>query len=75
MRGTSLAVLNFLLPFPQALLEVVDSGSKNIEVAVLRRGEAMSMVSESDLTAVVTAIEVEAEEAKTGGRGAEESKQ
>ena len=74
MRGTSLAVLNFLLPFPQALLEVVDSGSKNIEVAV-RRGEAMSMVSESDLTAVVTAIEVEAEEAKTGGRGAEESKQ
>lgn len=59
----------------KALLEVVDSGSKNMEVAVLRRGQDMSMVNEEDLSSIVTAIEAEAEEAKNGGRGADESKQ
>lgn len=48
----------------KALLEVVDSGSKNMEIAVMRRGEAVSMVSEEQLQAIITDIEREAEEAK-----------
>lgn len=48
----------------KALLEVVDSGSKNMEVAIMRRGAAVFMVPEEKLQAVITEIEKEAEEAK-----------
>lgn len=48
----------------RALLEVVDSGAKNMEVAVLRYGEAVSMIPEADLQAVISDIEREQEEAK-----------
>jgi len=48
----------------KALLEVVDSGAKNMEIAIMRKGAAASMVSEEQLTAIIADIEREAEEAK-----------
>lgn len=50
----------------RALLEVVESGSKNIEIAVLRRGKHLEYLSEADIDALVTTIEQEkaAEEAE-----------
>ena len=48
----------------RALLEVVDSGSKNMEVAVMRKGQEVSMVSDEKLEAVIKDIEREQEEAK-----------
>ena len=48
----------------KALLEVVDSGSKNMEVAIMRRGAAVFMVPEEALQTVITDIEREVEEAK-----------
>eukprot|EP01038_Epipyxis_sp_PR26KG_P012399 gene12399-16631_t len=48
----------------KALLEVVDSGSKNMEIALMRRGDPMILVSEEQLQAVITDIEREQEEAK-----------
>lgn len=48
----------------KALLEVVDSGSKNMEVAVMRKGQEVSMVSDEKLEAVIKDIEREQEEAK-----------
>lgn len=48
----------------KALLEVVDSGSKNMEVALLRFGEPVKMISEEELQTIITDIEREQEEAK-----------
>lgn len=48
----------------KALLEVVDSGAKNMEVAIMRRGQPVSMVKEEELQAIITDIEKEAEEVK-----------
>eukprot|EP00953_Heterococcus_sp_UTEX-ZZ885_P042494 21585-Heterococcus_DN1.PRE.2 len=48
----------------KALLEVVDSGAKNMEICLIRRDQAIEMLSEEGLDAVVQQIEVEAEEAK-----------
>lgn len=48
----------------KALLEVVDSGSKNMEVAIMRRGSAVVMMPEETLAAVISDIEREVEEAK-----------
>ena len=48
----------------KALLEVVDSGAKNKEIAIMRKGEAVSMMSEEQLTTIIADIEREAEEAK-----------
>ena len=48
----------------KALLEVVDSGSKNMEVAVSRYGEKVRMLTEQELEAVIADIEKEVEEAK-----------
>lgn len=47
----------------KALLEVVDSGSKNMEVAVSRFGAPVRLLTEEQLQAVITDIESE-EEAK-----------
>lgn len=48
----------------KALLEVVDSGSKNMEVAVLKFGVPDKMISEEELLAIISDIEREQEEAK-----------
>ena len=48
----------------KALLEVVDSGAKNMEIAVMRKGEAVFFVKDEQLTAVIEEIEKEQEEAK-----------
>jgi len=40
-------------------LQVVESGTKNIEVAVLRRGEELQIVSEDKIEALVKVIEAE----------------
>ena len=58
----------------KALLEVVDSGTKNMEIVVLRKGQPMQTLDDDALSAVVTEVEAELEEAKTGG-GAEEMKE
>lgn len=54
----------------KALLEVasVDDSGKNIEVAVMRAGEPLTMVSDADLDAFVTEIEAEKEEAESAAR-------
>ena len=37
----------------KALLEVVDSGAKNMEIAIMRKGEPMVILPEDKLTAVI----------------------
>lgn len=56
----------------KALLEVVDSGAKNMEVAVMRRGETVHMVSEEQLEAIIADIEKEADDAKNKAAEKEE---
>lgn len=48
----------------KALLEVVDSGSKNMEVAIMCKGSPVKMIAEEDLQAIIVDIEREQEEAK-----------
>lgn len=48
----------------KALLEVVDSGSKNMEVAVQRYKEPVRMLTEAELEVIIADIEREQEEAK-----------
>jgi len=51
----------------RALLEVVEAGSKNIEVAVLRKGEDLKMLDDAEVDKIVLALEAEkvaAEKAK-----------
>jgi 20S proteasome subunit alpha 4 len=51
----------------RALLEVVEAGSKNIEVAVMRRGEPLKMLDDAEVDEIVSALEAEkvaAEKAK-----------
>ena len=48
----------------QALLEVVDSGAKNMEICVVRSGGGKSILEEKDVEAIVKEIEAEAEEGK-----------
>jgi len=51
----------------RALLEVVEAGSKNIEVAVMRRGEDLKMLEDAEVEKIVMALEAEkvaAEKAK-----------
>lgn len=54
----------------KALLEVVDSGSKNMEVAVMLPDQKMRMLSEEELQAITTDIEKEQEEAKKSNQEA-----
>jgi len=53
----------------QALLEVVDSGAKNMEVCVVRSGGIKSTMEEKDVDLIVKSIEEEAEEGKAGKSG------
>lgn len=48
----------------KALLEVVDSGSKNMEVAILKYGQPVRMISDEELQSIIADIEREQEEAK-----------
>ena len=48
----------------KALLEVVDSGSKNMDIAVIRKDSLVEMLPEEQLTALIADIERENEEAK-----------
>lgn len=50
----------------QALLEVVDSGSKNMEICVVRKGGLKHTMNESEVDEVVNEIEEEIEEGKGG---------
>ena len=53
----------------RALLEVVESGAKSLEVAVMRQGAPLEMVSEARLEALAAEIEREKAEAAEGGGG------
>ena len=53
----------------KALLEVVESGAKSIEVAVMRRGRPMELIASADILEVCKAIE--SEKAEEGGAAAE----
>ena len=57
----------------KALLEVVDSGAKNMEIAVMRKGEAVTFVKDEELTAIIGEIEKEQEEAKAKSSAEETS--
>lgn len=57
----------------KALLEVVDSGSKNMEVAVSRCGVPVRMLTEAELEVIIADIEREAEEAKKEASAASSS--
>lgn len=48
----------------QALLEVVDSGAKNMEICVVKAGGVKRTMDEKEITAIVKEIEAEAEEGK-----------
>ena len=48
----------------KALLEVVDSGSKNMELAVMKFGQPVRMLPTEELQEIITDIEREQEEAK-----------
>mmetsp|Transcript_8807 Transcript_8807/g.6164 ORF Transcript_8807/g.6164 Transcript_8807/m.6164 type:complete len:251 (-) Transcript_8807:71-823(-) len=53
----------------QALLEVVDSGAKNMEICVVKTGGVKHMMEESEVDAIVKEIEAEVEEGKQKGTG------
>ena len=55
----------------QALLEVVDSGAKTMEICVVRRGGKKAMLEESEIETVVKEIEQEQEEKRAGASGEE----
>ena len=48
----------------QALLEVVDSGAKNMEICIVRAGGVKSVMAEGEVDVIVKDIEREAEEGK-----------
>ena len=49
----------------KALLEVVDSGAKNMEIAIMRPGSTVATVPEDELQSIIEAIEKEQEEIKS----------
>ena len=54
----------------RSLLEVVEAGGKNIEVAVLRPGQPLQLVSDEEIDHVVAKIEEEKEAAEAAKRPA-----
>ena len=59
-----------------SLLEVVESGSKNIEVVLIRHGQPLEYMADDKVKAYVDEIEKEKEEAQKKGKKkrAEEAK-
>lgn len=57
----------------KALLEVVDSGSKNMDVAVMLRGEPVKMIKEDELAEMIKQIEKEIEDKKSKEEPVQES--
>ena len=53
-----------------ALLEVVESGSKNLEVAVMRRGGELQFLEESVIDALVAQVEADTEAAAAAAAAA-----
>lgn len=49
----------------RALLEVVESGSKNLEVAIVTRDGGLKFLEDSELDPLIQAIEQEKEATKT----------
>jgi 20S proteasome subunit alpha 4 len=60
----------------QALLEIVESGAKNIEVAVMRRGEPLSFVDDESIKTICTQLTEEKEKkaAQNAGRDINDQK-
>jgi len=52
----------------KALMEVVDSGSKNIEIAIMRRDSVVHMMPDAAIEAVISDVEKEQEESKKTGQ-------
>ncbi|CAM9435007.1 unnamed protein product [Chrysoparadoxa australica] len=50
----------------KALLEVVDSGAKNMEIAIVRKGKPVETLTEDAMNAIVATLEAEAEEVSRG---------
>lgn len=48
----------------EALLEVVESGAKNIEIMVMKKGEGLREVSNEDIAALAKEINEEKEKEK-----------
>lgn len=49
----------------RALLEVVEAGSKNIEVAIMRRDTGLTILTDEEVDAIVASIEAEKVAAET----------
>jgi len=56
----------------RALLEVVESGAKNIELLVLQHGQPITPVGDEELSRLVTELDKECEEARAAKRREEE---
>jgi 20S proteasome subunit alpha 4 len=54
----------------KAMLEVVESSHKNIEITVMRRGEGMRMLEEGEVEKLIEAVEAEKAEADASKKGA-----
>jgi len=54
----------------RALLEVVEAGGKNIEVAVLRKGQPLEFLTDEAVDKVVEVVEAEKAEAEKSKKGA-----
>ena len=61
----------------RALLEVVEAGSKNIEVAVMRRDTGLTILTDEEVDAITAEIEAEktAAEAARAARVKEQTEQ
>lgn len=57
----------------RALLEVVEAGGKNIEVAVLRRGQQLKMLSDDEVETLCATIEAEKAAAEAAKKPANQS--
>jgi len=56
----------------KALLEVVDSGAKNMEIGLIKQGKELQIIPESDLQVIITEIEKEIEASRKSKEAAQE---
>ena len=69
-RGDATALTMPVQLVVTALLEVVESGSKNLEVAIVRRGGELQFLEESVIDALVLQIEADKEAAAAAAAAA-----